>query len=158
MEDENRIKGAASFFPFESNRKIREIPLNGDDKKKLLDNMWLFNNIPWGNHSNEDAHIILDEPTLIFYKWMDGFDTKTIEIKNALVDNIKVDAIHGFAGNSYGFTFRLGEDSVFHLNDEYGFGFSEAEAKERIVYKLQAELKGLKYRMDYAQSAIDRIK
>ena len=43
-------------------------------KENLLDERWLFNNIPWSNHDGKYARVILDKPTDLYYIQLNGFD------------------------------------------------------------------------------------
>ena len=79
--------------------------------ENIVDKSWLFNNIPWMNHDNKTAHLILDKVSTI-YHYVDG------EIKSITFDKVGVSATHGFAGNSYAFSFLLGNDEVHAYSPE----------------------------------------
>jgi hypothetical protein len=153
--DEDKIKGAASFnmgvqFTIED--------IHCDDKENLIDYMWLFNNIPWTNHSGSIGKVTLLEPTEAHIIEMDGYDTSTTEINKIVFDNVIITACHGFAGNSFGFDFRLGEDKVGFTYEYNRFAFTREDAKNILIKTLEQKIKGLNRQIETTNSAIDTIK
>jgi hypothetical protein len=153
---DDKIKGAASFMYTANPMEIEEIYC--EDKKNLLDSMWLFGNIPWSNHDNKMGKVIFGETIELFYIDMDGFDNKTAYIDSFEFNNIEILCVHGFGGNSYSFYFKLGDESIKVINDEEYFAFSKKEVKKRYINKLKRKIKGLNYQINYAKDAIKFIK
>jgi hypothetical protein len=79
--------------------------------ENILDSMWLFKHIPWMNHDNKTAHLTLDKVSTV-YHYIDG------EVKSITFDRVGVSAMHGFAGNSYSFSFLIGDDDVHSYSPE----------------------------------------
>lgn len=129
-----------------------------DNKEDLLDYTWLFSNIPWTNHSNKIGKINFDEKLEMYAIKLDGSDTKSAEIVNFEFNAVEIMSMHGFCGNSYDYTFILGDKKVFHTHDYTSIAFSKEEVKRRYTNKLERRIKGLNNQIKYKQEAIDRIK
>ena len=127
------------------------------DKEQLLDYMWLFNNIPWSNHDGKDAKIEFDETIKAYCIMLNGYDTKTAEMKEVEFDNLRVTAFHGI-GNSFVFVFKLGDKEVHSTMDYQSFTFDKEETKKRYIDKLEGNIKGLKNQIAYKEDAIKLIK
>jgi len=135
-----------------------EIEVIHTNKDNLIDYMWLFNHIPWSNHENKIGKVILEEPTKAYGIIMDGFDTSTTEITEFEFDNVIITAVHGSGGNSFGFEFKLSDETVFTLNDYHRFHFTKEDVKKRFTERLEQKIKGLNWQISTTESAIDRIK
>jgi len=129
-----------------------------DNKEELLDYNWLFSNIPWTNHSNKVGKINFDEKLKMYAIKLDGSDTKSAEIVDFEFDVVEIMSMHGFCGNSYDFTFMLGDEKIFHSHDLNSIAFSKEDVRQRYINKLERRIKGLNNQIKYKQEAIDRIK
>ena len=127
------------------------------EKESLLDHNWLFNNIPWSNHDNADAKVSFDSSIEAYAIELNGYDTKTAKIKKFNFDNVIISAMHGFAGNSYTFSFHLGNDKTHNSFETSQFGFSVDELKNRYIDSLNSKIKGLKNQINYMEISIDKI-
>jgi len=78
--------------------------------ENVVDREWLFNNIPWMNHSNKTAFLTLDKVSTIFY-----YDR---EVKSIEFNEVGASAMHGFGGNLYAFTFQLDGEKVHSYSAE----------------------------------------
>lgn len=128
------------------------------EKENLLDYMWLFNNIPWSNHTGKIGKVILSEPAELYIIKMDGYDTKSSFVSSFKFDNVEIIAMHGFGGNSFNFDFRLGDEKVEQLSDYERMAFSKEDLKEKFIAQLNRKIKGLKWQINYAKIAIDNVK
>lgn len=129
----------------ECNIKTIEIPCT---KEQLFDESWLFNNIPWINHDNEQAKLIFSE-TLMFY-----CIDKGNSIKDVMFDNILVSAFHGFSGNSYDFNFFHGDEQVYYCSDISGCHF---DVKELLIKIIRSENKKTLWRKELIIESEKRI-
>jgi hypothetical protein len=154
MSEEDKIKGAASFVLGQT-IQVEEIEC---EKENLLDYMWLFSNIPWTNHDSKVGKVSFDEPTEVHLIVMDGYDTSTTEIQRIEFDNVIIDSIHGFAGNSFTFEFKLGDERVGVAREYNRFGFTKEEAKERFIKSLEQKLKGLTNQINRTKDNIEKIR
>ncbi len=127
------------------------------DKESLLDSLWLFNNIPWANHDNKNAKIIFNSQIEVYSIMLNGYDTQTANLKKFVFDNVMISAMHGFAGNSYTFCFKLGDELIHYANDISSFAYSIDDVKNRYITKLSNEIEGLRYQINYAEIAIKKI-
>lgn len=130
------------------NTEIVEIPCVIDN---LLDESWLFNNVPWENFQNKVAKFILSKPEKIFA--FDGETINTIEF-----DNMIASAIHGFAGNSYFFSFYIGEENIFSTTDERNFSTDKGHLKHKLTILQQKKLKWLETQAETVKKEIEKIK
>ena len=128
------------------------------DKENLMDYTWLFNNIPWMNHNNKNAKVTFDEPIELHCILLDGYDTKSAEIRSFEFDNVTISAMHGFAGNSFTFVFNLGEEAVHSTFDYDSFAYTKGVVKERYLDKIGKKIKGLQNQIKYSEDAIKIIK
>lgn len=128
------------------------------EKENLNDHMWLFNNIPWGNHDNKCAIVRFDKPIKTYLIEMDGFDDLTIEITTFKFDNVKILAMHGFAGNVYSFDFRLGEEKMNYTHDISMFDFSKKGLKKRFLKVQKRKISGFKNQIKRTKTVIKRLK
>lgn len=153
MNSENQP--AFSVFNFGS--KIETI-FETCEKDNLLDSMWLFSNVPWSNHDNKNVNFSIAEPSELYYISLNGYDTKSAEIKKVTFDNVLITALHGFAGNSYTFIFKLGETVVLNIAENLPFGYDYQYVKNKFIEKLESKIKSLNYQIAYANEAIENIK
>jgi hypothetical protein len=128
------------------------------DKNDLINSEWLFNNIPWVNHSNKIASVKFEEPIELFYVNLNGHDTQSAKVEKINFDNVLITAMHGFAGNSYSFNFKLGDETILYLDDYRKFDYEIEKLKEKYIGLLESKIKGLKWQMSYAEKAIDNFK
>lgn len=135
--------------------KIETIEIKSK-KENLLNYNWLFNHIPWSNHDNQNAKVSFDEPIEVVAIEMNGYDTHTSKIKRFYFDSVIITAFHSTV-NHYTFEFYLNDEKTHITYDERSFGYSIEETKKRFIEKLESEIKGLKYRMKYAEDAIEII-
>jgi len=154
IEDElnkgHEIKGAASFMNPFGEIEVVEVKCT---KENLLDGIWLFENIPWTNHSNKTAKINFNE--IITLYWMDNYN---IEFKSDDFNNVLVSAIHGFFGNSYAFTFMLDDKNVCVINGDKAFAFSKDDLKKRAIENGKSEIKAKKFQLNTAKEKLNKIK
>lgn len=102
--------------------------------ENIVDSRWLFNNIPWMNHSNKSAHLTLDKTSTIFY--YDG------EVKSITFNEVGASAVHGFGGNSYAFSFLLDGKEVHSYADKpKHMSLAEDEVKQKVWDSIMRELK-----------------
>jgi hypothetical protein len=109
--------------------------------ENIVDRDWLFNHIPWLNHDNKTAHLTLDKVSTIYY-----YDSVGQKVKTITFDNVGVSAGHGFAGNSYSFSFQLGDKDKFGYAPEPDFmSLAEDEVIQKVInntiYKLDVNKK-----------------
>ena len=96
--------------------------------EQFLDSKWLFNNIPWMNMDNRTAFLKLDKVSTIWY-----YNEEENKIDSLTVNEIGVSAFHGFAGNSYAFSFQLDGELVKDCGIEPKLmTLSEEETKEKL--------------------------
>jgi hypothetical protein len=96
--------------------------------ENLLDGMWLFEHTPWLNHDGKMAIYRLDKTSTIYF-----YNDTYKEIQTVEFDVAEVSAMHGFAGNSYVFTFKLGgEDKVQLSSGPMLMAITEDEIKEKV--------------------------
>jgi len=147
----HEIKGVASFMDFFGEIKTIEIKCT---KENLMDGVWLFNNIPWINHSNEFAKIKFDEVTTLHMVDMND----DIELKTVDFNNILASAMHGFFGNSYSFDFMLDDKVVYHINDTNTFAFSKDDVKRNVIENQELKIKGLTYQLNKENEILNKLK
>jgi hypothetical protein len=135
------------------NRKYKEIK---GTKENLKDNMWLFKNVPWSNFGNTDLKVSLNEITTL-YQISHVIDTDKITIETFEIDTVIVNAMHGFAGNSYMFEFNLGEEKITNCMGESEFAFSKDDLIANKIHSHNQQISGLQYQMNKHQSVIDQI-
>jgi len=127
------------------------------EKESLLDHNWLFNNIPWSNHDNQNAKVLFDTPIEAYAIYLDGCASDSAKLKKFTFDSVLISAFHGFAGNIYSFSFNLGKD-ITHANFEtYELGFSVDEVKTKFSNKVSTEIKGLKNQINNKEIDISII-
>jgi hypothetical protein len=126
------------------------------EKENLLDSSWLFNTTPWSNFDNKCVRYSFEQPIDLFVIVMNGYDTQTAELKKISFDNVIVTAFHGTV-NNYTFDFRLGEDKMHMTWDERSFAYSAEDVKKRYIEKLEANIKGLEYQINYKKVSIEKI-
>jgi len=135
---------------------LEEIDLVGT-KENLLDHMWLFNNIPWSNHGGKIAKISFNEPIDLYSIVVDEYLTQSAKITKYIFDNVSISALHGFAGNSYNFTFRLGEQNVLHLWDRKTFDYDIDNLKKNYINYLETDIERLYRHIEYKKKIIENI-
>jgi hypothetical protein len=128
------------------------------ERENLVDHKWLFGHIPWSNHDGKIAKVILKGPTEAFIIGMDGYATETAEIKEIEFDNVIISAMHGFAGNSYIFDFKLNEESVGHIYEPSRLAFTRDDVKDKFIKTLEQKIKGLNNQINNTKENIEKIK
>ena len=128
------------------------------EKENLLDSTWLFNTTPWCNFDNKCIGYSFEQPIELFVIALNGFDTQTATLKKISFDNVIVTAFHGNPSNNYTFEFRLGEKQTHVTWDLTSFAYSEDDAKKRYIEKLEANIKGLEWQINYKKVAIEQIR
>ena len=126
------------------------------EKENLLDSSWLFNTTPWCNFDNKCIRYSFDQPIELFAIAINGSDTQTATLKKISFDNVIVTAFHATV-NNYSFEFRLGEKQMFMTWDETSFEYSVENVKKRYIEKLENNIKGLEYQINYRKVAIEKI-
>jgi hypothetical protein len=127
------------------------------DRENLLDYTWLFNNIPWMNHDGKNAKVTFAEPIEMHCIVLDGYDTKSGEMKSFEFDNAIISAMHGYGGNSFTFQFRLGEKDVHTTYDYKSFAYTKNDVKKVFIDKINSKIKGLRNQIKYSEDAIEII-
>lgn len=137
--------------------ELEKVLVHCDDKNNLLDYMWLFNHIPWCNHDNKIGNVVFDEPTEVFYIKMNGFDTKTSEIKKVECDELEIMSVHGTI-NHFTFIFYMNGERLDSVHDYVKIGFSKEDVKDRFVESLERKIKGLNNQINNTKDNIEFIK
>lgn len=138
-----------------SGPKIIELTCKKED---LKDHKWLFGHIPWCNHDGAIAKVSFKDPIDLYGISLDGWDTQKTKLLKVKFDNVLIMAMHGFAGNSYSFTFKLKDEEVFMVHETNRFGYSEDEVKKDFIDRIEAQIKGFRNQIKYSQKAIENIK
>ena len=125
------------------------------EKEQLLDHNWLFGNIPWSNHDSKLAKISFNEEIEIFNIKLDGANLP--HLKSVKFDNVIITAFHGFAGNSYSFDFKIGEENVLYLSETNQFGFDAEDVRKRYLERLESKIKGLKWQIGNLEEDIEQV-
>ena len=128
-----------------------------DDINDILDYNWLFNNIPWVNHSNEIGRIVPHKTLDIFYINTPSED-ENITIKKLSTDEINIIAHHGFAGNTYEFILFKDNEKIKIFNEYPILGFSKQEVKDKYITRKIKERERLHNKIDIINKEITFIK
>lgn len=125
-------------------------------KENLLDERWLFNNIPWSNHDGKYARVILDKPTDLYYIQLNGFDTQSAEIKKCIFDSVDIIATHATV-NHYEFTFKLNGVVVLIIDDNLSFGYNPNDVRQSYISILERKITGYNWHIEYSRKAIQNL-